>query len=385
MPVRPFHVVRRDAARETFTTRAFPRVVALVACVVAFLAIIANPAAGQEPAAGVTPLSSWLASATVGAGRDDQRFVVLDGATPADAERLFPGMEIVTTQTALNDVTWESPSAVVFGPARASAATPRLVGKLLANGSEVVLLGSRTPPAGPWRWQPAPGGNGWLATYPLAGPARFVSPEVYDSVDLRPVGRPTRVRFHAVLVGCLVVLAFGAAASLPSDHRRAARYALLTGVGVTLAVVVWTMRAGSVIRDPVTVVVVSPGGLAQVDHWTFDRTPGPTDVQADPARVGYPVLRSHAHEALARLNVGADGLSYVVDRHLPMALLNRQVVTWVEPVEAVTPLPKELARLAALYEGPDVKLVGLVYRADTTTGPTIRLQRTAGATTEPGR
>jgi hypothetical protein len=362
--------------------RGIPASGAFILAIVLWCGGVTGPqAVAQDPLAGITPPSSWLASATVGAGREDQRFVILDGATPSDADRLFPGREIVTTQTTLTHVEWESPDAVVFGPTRATAATPEVVGQLLANGSEVVVLGGAgaARPAGPWPWRAIEGG--WMARFPLAGPPRFVSPELYDTLDLRPVGRPAWVRRQVVLIGCLTALAVVAATLLPTDHRRAARVVVGVGGLASVAIVLWSIATADVVRDRVRVVVVSPDGLAQVDEWTFDRSPGPIAVMANPDSLGYPVLRSPLHERLAGLHVDSNGLAYRVERDLPMVLLRRQIVTepGTPPAASTATLHPGVDRIARLYESPNVKLLGVSQADASSPAPTVWLRFVAPA------
>jgi len=335
--------------------------------IAAFFAVCANaPTFAQDPLAGVTPPSSWLASAMI--GNDDQRFVILDGATPADTDGLFPGQEVVTTQMTLDRVTWESPNAVVFGAARALSVSADLVGQLLANGSAVVVMG-QTSPQGPWTWEPIDGGN--KAFVPIAGPSRFVSPDIYDAYNLQPVGRPLAVRKQVVLLGCVATLAIGGAALLPT-RRSQARWVVLFTTGIaTLGLIAWAWQTEDVIRTQLKVIVVGKD-VAQVDSWTFERSPGPTHVTEDPREMGYPVLHANAHERLAGLNVNSDALQYIVDRRLPMALLKRTV----EPTAAVPVIldavPFELRRVAALYQSPEVTAMG-VTRSLTDENPVTTL------------
>ncbi len=291
----------------------------------------------------------------VGNGNSDQRFVILDGATPADTDGLFPGMEVVTTQMSLDRVTWESPNAVVFGPSRAAAVSPELVGQLLANGSAVVVKGQPAP-QGPWAWEPITGGS--QVSVPIAGPSRFVSPDIYDAYNLQPVGRTVALRKQVVLLGCLATLAIGAAALLP-PKRAQARWAVLLTTGIaTIGLIVWAWQSEDVIRTRLKIVVIGKD-VAQVDAWTFERSPGPTHVTEDPRDIGYPVLHATAHERLAGLDVQPESLNYIVDRRLPMALLKRTVEPTVAPPASIAAVPFELRRVTGLYQSPQVRVLGV--------------------------
>ncbi|HEV7300360.1 MAG TPA: hypothetical protein VGN72_13420 [Tepidisphaeraceae bacterium] len=301
----------------------------------------------------------------------DEKVVWIDGASPDDATALFPDDRVVTVQQPITGIGWESPDAVIFGPARATDAGG-LIGPLLANGTRVVLQADAKP-TGPWAWERSP--MGWTTQYTVAGPSRFLSPTAYDAIEVRPTGRPVELRRRLVLLVGLFALAALAASLL----RRWAMWGVIGASALaTVGLVLWGNANATVVRQRVTVVVTT-GDVQQVDRWTVDRAPADMRLTSDPDTVGWPVLRSVEHERAAELGLGRASLAYYVGPEIPMLLLYRDVQAATGVPAALQAVSPRWRRLAWLYVGPGTSIVGMETGNETSKSPTIWLRRDEGA------
>jgi hypothetical protein len=281
--------------------------------------------------------------------RDDQRWVVLDGASQDDAAGLFPGKDVVTQALAVQGpaVAWEAADAIVFGPGRLSAAR---VGPLLSAGLTVVST-SNISPDGPWVWQQA--GSGWKTSFAIAGPQGRFSTDVYSAINLRPVGRPIWARYRVVLMAGLFVLAALAAMLL---RRRAALMVMVVATVASVGLMRWTLSHEPVAHQRIRVIIQN-GALQQVDQWMVQKSLDQAVLHVDPEVMGWPVYRSRAHALQMPMQVRPGDLS--VQLKSPLILLHRKI----EPAQArpddmpaVTPA---LRAVASLYEGNGVELIGV--------------------------
>lgn len=288
---------------------------------------------------------------------DDRRHVIVDGASPAAVGGLFPGQNVAVESTTFTTVPWRPIDAVVFGPTRLNAASS-LVGPLLANGTRVLVQTDARPP-GPWPWERTV--DGWLARYDIVGPSRFVAPAVYDSADLRPIGRPDNQRRNVVLLATLFSLCtIGLAIAVRGRHT------VVTIVGFSVlacgGLIAWASQQ-SVIRETRAVIIVQSGSLQQVDLWTFQRSPAPIDEQVDATVTGWPVLRSRQHAMRSGVNVidapNGPQVAYRVDRGVPMVLLNRTIESSVAIPEHLKPIDVRWRALASQYRERGVELMGV--------------------------
>ena len=301
-----------------------------------------------------------------------EKVVWVDGAPPGDAAALYPNDRVVTVQQTITGIGCESPSAVIFGPGRTSDGS-KLVGEFLANGTRVVLQ-SDTKPEGPWTWERSP--IGWTTTHAIAGPPLFLSPAVYDAIDLRPTGRPAELRRRVVLLVGLFALAALAASLL----RRWAVWGVIAVSAVaTVGLFKWSTANATVVRQGVTVMMTT-GGVQQVDRWTFDRAPGPLRLEADPALLGWPVLRSVEHERATELEVSDTAVGYEIAPATPMVLLRRSLRAATEPPVTLATIPPQWRRLVALYITQGTAITGMEDAGDSAKGPTLWLTRDTAAT-----
>jgi hypothetical protein len=241
--------------------------------------------------------------------RDDQRLIVLDGASPSDATGLFPDAEIVTVDATIGGepVAWEAADAVIFGGHRASVAS-RWAEGLLSNGSTVVVVAPMRPD-GSLAWTRS--GARWEARPATTGKFSRVDATAYENARLRPVGRPEHLRVRVVLLTGLVALV-ALAATLLSGPR--AKLIGAVGVSVVGAVGLALWARGN-----------SPIERTRVGPWTFDQSPASVVALADPRDVGWPVLRSpsDAPRVSFERRGGQVIIRYELSRGRPMAFVRR--------------------------------------------------------------
>jgi hypothetical protein len=283
--------------------------------------------------------------------------VWVDGASLDDGRAMFPNRVVNLIQKTVSGPEWEVPDAVLFGPTRAAAAE-RNAAALLAAGTEVVVQ-SDTRPAGPWAWQQTP--TGWHARVAIVGPNVRVDGRVYDAVDLRPIGRTARQRQQVVmLVGLFVLAAIGAS-------LLRGKSAVWGVVGVTAiasgGLFFWGRANTTLLRDRVTVVVLSDA-FAQVDEWTFERSPQRLRTSVVPAEAGWPVLRSAQQAQQAGMTVGPTEIAYDIAPQRPMVLLRRELHVNLPVPAELKSIDTPLRRLAGLYTSRSVTPLGVQRAAD---------------------
>jgi hypothetical protein len=302
---------------------------------------------------------------------DGRRHVILDGASPAVVGGLFGHDEVVFESQTLTSVPWRPIDAVAFGPARLATAQA-LAADLLARGIVVVVATESRPP-GPWPWQRVSGG--WMARYGVVGPSRFVAPGVYASVDLRPVGRPAGQRRELLLLVTLYALGALGTVVLIGSFRGAVMTLFLLSASASAGLLLWGSLQERLHSTGVSVIIQS-GDLRQVDRWTFERAPAPTDRQIDPAITGWPVFRSPVHRDQSRAAVvGANSVSYRLDRRTPMALLQRSLTAQPSPPVSPAPLPLRWRSLVSQYRAQGVEVLGMTSGPADDSDSTIWLRR----------
>jgi hypothetical protein len=279
--------------------------------------------------------------------RDDQRWIVLDGA--ADASNLFPGQEVITETIAVHPpaIAWEAADAVVFGAGRLPV---DMVEPLLANGSIVVSADSARP-GGPWNWQKT--GSRWQTSFDIAGPRGRFSTAVYNAINLQPVGRPLWARYRVLLMAGLFALVAVAASLLP---KRAALAVAVVAIGASVGIMTWSMRTEPILHTQIRV-IVQKGDLEQVDQWTIEKSLDHRELHVDPKVVGWPVFRSRSQAAEMPLKISGNDLA--VRLKSPLILLRREIQPIGPTPTDLQPLTPSLRPVAALYEGKNVQLVGV--------------------------
>lgn len=305
------------------------------------------------------------------------RIVVLDGAPVGTADSLFAGDTVVTrVETVVAADPLQSVDAVIFGPTRTAAATS-LTPSLLANGTTVAVMAPHRPD-GPWPWKQMK--DGWVARYDVVGPSRLTDSSIYDAVSLGPVGRPPAMRRQIVLLALLFALAAVGATLL---RRRAVWAVVAVSVISTVGIVAWGQSQPTVVVNRVNIVITT-GGIEQLDEWMFQRSPVPTSVAVTGGKEGWPVPRSPLHAQRAKITITGLTATYHLDRELPMAVLRRTLRPTIDEDWAYSAVTPNLRRSLARYESADVHFMGMTRASDGT--PTIWLTRQgveAGRTTPP--